>query len=416
MRSILNGITRIQSVASQPVVRRADIGLLSIGLLNTDQAQYPVFGVDPADANHLLAADAASETMNASADGGQHWFELPLLTKAVTDSGRFRVAVSGATSVNAIAWDPTNSCHILVGTMQNGVIRSTDGGLTWKRVVGSEHATFITSFYHPPSGAIWMSTYGRGLWNINVDRSPPATGRCAFPTPPGVVGGRPDTLIVFPVGGGASRPFEGTSDSIVCPTCTVLAVHVGWITDVAADAKGVSQVDISNGTLVALDKRGNQVPAPVPNAYRTDEGESLRRLVGREIAGARRVRAIVLNGTQLVAVVLGRAELPMAGVREPVVLVASPGSSRSPSLVVSGDSALVRGYAFLPGAGDAGVEIRVDEVPRARGVSVGRDGTFAAVVQLTEGPGRVTVRALQRDGKRLTLAQTIVTVVARERD
>ena len=79
------------------------------------------------------------------------------------------------------------SCHVLVGTLQNGVIRSADGGLTWKRVAGSPVVTYVTSFYFPPTGQIWMSSYGRGLWTLSVDRERPAGSRCAFPSPPGTV-------------------------------------------------------------------------------------------------------------------------------------------------------------------------------------------------------------------------------------
>jgi hypothetical protein len=105
----------------------------------------------------------------------------------VSDSGRFLLAKDGSSFATTIAWDPANTCHILVGTMQNGIIRSIDGGQTWKRIAGSPVITYVSSFFFPPTGSIWTSAYGRGLWTLNVDRSPPASGRCAFPQPPGTV-------------------------------------------------------------------------------------------------------------------------------------------------------------------------------------------------------------------------------------
>src|SRR5688500_478616 len=182
------GLFRAHDVVNQPVVRRADsTGLGSIGLLRTGQGTYTVFGVDPASPNHLIAADITAGEMKASADGGIKWFSLPALTAAVTDTGKFKFSKDIVSFATVIAWDPSNSCHVLVGTLQNGVIRSADGGLSWKRVAGSPVVTYVTSFYFPPTGQIWMSSYGRGLWTLSVDRERPAGSRCAFPSPPGTV-------------------------------------------------------------------------------------------------------------------------------------------------------------------------------------------------------------------------------------
>ena len=186
-RGSFAGLYRVADVTAQATVRAADsTGIAELGIVRTGPARYVVFGVDPKNANHLLAPDIGpAQDMKASDDGGVSWFSLPGLTAAVSDSGKFRMSMGPAPFASAVAWDPANSCHILIGTMQNGVIRSTDGGLTWKRVDGSAVATTISSFYFPPSGEIWLSTYGRGLWRLTVDRRPPTTGRCSFPTPPG---------------------------------------------------------------------------------------------------------------------------------------------------------------------------------------------------------------------------------------
>ena len=186
------GLVRVQDVETQPIVSAADsVNLFSIGLLNTDEASYAAFAADPSTPNHLLAADIGGGVMKASVNGGSSWFALPALTTALLDSGRFLMSQGNASFATTIAWDPANTCHILIGTMQNGVIRSADGGRTWLRVPGSNVVTFVTSFFFPPTGSIWMSAYGRGLWNLSVDRSKPANGRCAFPQPGGA-----DTLII----------------------------------------------------------------------------------------------------------------------------------------------------------------------------------------------------------------------------
>ena len=416
-RSSTIGLFRVQNVTGQAVVRRADsTGILSLAQLNTGQASYTVFGVDPANPNDLLAPDVVAGTMKASTDGGLHWFAYDPLTVAVTDSGRFLLSASGSPSVSVIAWDPTNSCHILVGTMQNGILRSADGGLTWRKVLNSAVATYITSFFFPPSGAIWMSTHGRGLWNVNVDRRKPTSGRCQFPQPPGVVNGSLDSLVVWGFAGGNVRPFGGVTDSMICATCTIIAAHDGWITDVITDRNEVRGIAISSGVLEQRNRGRRELPLSVPNFYRLGEGEGLRRMVGREIADTRRVRALVMNGNALVGIVLGRSELANPGARTPEILIASTGSSRDPSVVVTDDSIEVRGYGFLPGTNASGADIALDDEILVKGVEVRGDGTFTAKVPVFHGPGPALVTATQRDGKRTTSARTTVTVAAREHD
>ncbi|MDQ2768712.1 MAG: hypothetical protein M3Y30_16345 [Gemmatimonadota bacterium] len=411
------GLFRVDNVTGQATVRRADsTGILSLAQLNTGQASYTVFGVDPSNANHLLAPDVLTNTMKASTDGGLHWFAYDPLTVAVTDTGRFLVSVNGSPSVSAIAWDPTNSCHILVGTMQNGILRSTDGGLTWRRVLNSAFATYITSFFFPPTGSIWMSTYGRGLWTVNVDRRPPSSGRCAFPQPPGVINGSLDSLVVWRLDGGKIRPFGGLTDSLVCATCSIISAHDGFITDVAMDKNVVRGIAISSGMLVQRNREKRETPLPVSNSYRFAESVGLQRLVGREIIDTRRVRALVMNGTALIGIVLGGREMSFPAARTPAILIANTGGSRDPSVVLSDDSIVVRGYGFLPGTNANGADIGLDDETVAKGIEVRSDGTFTAKVPVVRGPGPVAVSATQRDGNRTTTARAVLTVAAREHD
>jgi len=181
---------RVRSLAGQPVVKQINlVGIGFLGSVRTPQSRRVVFGVDPRDANHLISADISGGAMKLSADGGDHWFPLPQLTNAVTDNGRFLFTLLDRSLATVIAWDPVDSCHILVGTMQNGVIRSTDGGNTWKRIEGSENVTSVSSIFFPPTGPVWVSTSGRGLWTLRIGRRE-SPGTCRFPQPP--PGGPPD--------------------------------------------------------------------------------------------------------------------------------------------------------------------------------------------------------------------------------
>lgn len=397
MRGSAAGIFRASGVSGAVNVRRADsLGIFSLSVFGTAQSRYAVVGVDPRNADHLIAQDP-SLGMLASANGGISWFPLPALQLASTDSGRFLTSTAALVpSVTAIAWDPTNSCHILVGTMQNGIIRSADGGNTWSRVAGSLVTTYITSFFFPPTGAIWMSTYGRGLWNVTVDRRPPASGRCPFPRPPRPVI-TPDTLIVVATSTAAPHPFAGLSDSVMCATCSAVLVREGWITDVTIDDV-VRALAISGGYVEQRDRFGREIPLTVPNRTLPLPTETLRRLAGRSLTEERRVRGLVLDGRRLVATLVGRDPVPIAPIRSPSI-VARP---------LSGDSLEVIGDQFRPGAGNEGVILVADADTVARSIVVAANGRFATRIPWHGPPGQVTLTAVQRDGLRTSEAITVI--------
>jgi hypothetical protein len=307
-------------------------------------------------------------------------------------------------TVTSIAWDPMNSCHILIGTMQNGVIRSADGGRTWAQVRGSKYATFVTSFFFPPSGAIWMSTYGRGLWRINVDRAPPSSGRCDFPQKPGGVV-VPEPPLWIGRAGGTPRPFRGLADSVICATCTVLVAYDGWITDVEGDPD-VKAVATSSGYLEQRSHDGREATATVANSAGDVESQRLRARLRGAITGERHVRGLVLDGTRLVAFIIGSAPLPIAPIRKPVVIARSTGR----------DLVQVRGFHFLPGTGGKGVTVLVESDTVASGVPVSADGHFQTQIHMQRRPpGWNVVTVLQRDGLRTTSAMTRLQVVSMER-
>jgi hypothetical protein len=396
---------RASAVSGTVTVRVADsIGMQKIGVMGTGQSRYAVVGVDPKNPDHLLAQDVFTGT-KASRDGGITWFRIPALDSAASDSGRYLPSMNWFPSVTTISWDPTNSCHILIGTMQNGVIRSADGGRTWAQVRGSKNATIVTSFFFPPSGPIWMSTYGRGLWRINVDRAAPPSSRCEFPRPPGDMAQPEPTSVMLRIGG-TSRPFRGLSDSVICATCTVFVVYDGWITDVEGDP-AVRAVATSSGHVEQRRADGREAPVTIANSFRDAESERLRARLRREITDERHVRGLVLDGTRLVAFLVGSTPLPIAPVRNPAVIARSIGS----------DSVLVRGFNFLTGQGERGVTVLVAQDTVTRDVRVGADGRFEARIRMQRrAPGFVIVTVLQRDGLRTTLATASLQIVSRESD
>jgi len=410
------GLMRGSNLAGQPAVRRADsLGMLALGSLHTPISRYVVFGVDPANPDHLIAPDAAAGEMKYSANGGVNWFPYSRLTQAVTDSGRFLFTVREITLASVVAWDPYDSCHILVGTTQNGVIRSADGGNTWKRVDGSRAATLISSFYFPPTGNVWMSTNGRGLWTLDLDRRGSSSGRlCRFPTrPPRDV--HDSTVVVNPATG-VARAFSGLGDSVVCRVCSVVMVREGWVSDLRMSGDVVQEIAITSGRVSQVDRTGRETPLSVPNVYMPGYGRFRGRPYARSLTGDRRVRALVLQGARLVGLVAAEGELPFAPPNLPIVHVLNVGKGGTHSAVEVGDFVRVIGSGFLSASGgQSQVRLFSDGRPMPQSVAVGANGSFTVQLPVHRGPGELVVTAEQRDGRRLTIARGTIDVLPKDR-
>ncbi|HKD78233.1 MAG TPA: sialidase family protein [Candidatus Angelobacter sp.] len=169
----LVGLLKVTGVGTAtPLVSNADAGLVSIGgyCMGFETFVCPtVFGVDPNNPQHIIAADVGTNQMKVSVDGGTTWKVDSALTTLLTNNGEFRFSEPNfGTQAHVIAFDPANSNRILVGTEANGVIASLDGGQTWAKMFASEQATGITSFFFDEvQNNVLASSYGRGLWKLS---------------------------------------------------------------------------------------------------------------------------------------------------------------------------------------------------------------------------------------------------------
>ena len=409
------GLMRAAGLAGQATVTPADaLGNVALGSLRTPIARYVVFGADPKNPDHLIAPDVDGGEMKFSADGGVTWHPLPQLTQTVTGGGQYLFALSELSLASVIAWDPYDSCHILVGTIQNGIIRSTDGGNTWAEIAGSKPVTYVSSFYFPPTGAIWVSTNGRGLWTLDLPRQSGAdAGRCRFPG--AVVAEAPvETTVAIDPGTGSSQPFRGLDDPAVCSACSMIIVRNGWVTDLQISGDNVQEIAISGGTISQIDRSGREIPLVVPNIYRPGDGKLAERIRSRAVTGSRRVRGLILEGTRLRQVIAASGELPFAPARTPMVFVFSadkPGAS----LIEAGETARVIGTNFLPSSGpETLVRIRFDNEVVAERVPVQADGSFSVDIPVRHLPGEVLVTAEQRDGRRLTVERATMDIITND--
>jgi photosystem II stability/assembly factor-like uncharacterized protein len=161
-----------------PAVTATDVGPENLDFWTPDDApwiQPHVLGIDPSDPMHLIAADRATQTMKVSIDGGASWRTDGKLTKLVTDDGKLSFDNPFVNSqAHVIAFDPVYSRSILVGTEASGILASRNGGATWFRVPHSRRIPAISDFFFDESaGLAFVSTYGRGLWKLDLRKLEP---------------------------------------------------------------------------------------------------------------------------------------------------------------------------------------------------------------------------------------------------
>ena len=400
-------LTRIRSIATTPQITRADNGLGGMGVLKTMFAFYTVFGSDPNDASRLIAPDLVDNQMKFSRDGGQTWTPDAALTAAVTDNGKFIFRSTDEPLASVIAFDPYDSCHIIIGTHQRGLIRTTDGGGTWTFIRGSQHVTYPTSVYFPRTGRPWVSSYGRGLWQLKVSRRA-TNGNCAFFPPDRPV--RFDSTLVLDAATGASRPFRSLGDA--CPTCEFLTVRGGWFTGTATTGDTLTSVAISSGILVPVDTAGRERPARFANTYSLGEWRSPVAAVARAMPRTLRLRAIGVEAGRIRVLVVGARELALPERVVPSLQVVGVSTNGT---VARGSTVRVVGSAFagVPPGGMA--QLLVDGVLVADRIQVSRAGTFTTTLTINGALGAdVELVVMQQDGVRLLRASTTIRVVAPE--
>lgn len=132
-----------------------------------------VLAVDPSDPSHLIAPDRNNKSMVFSEDGGETWQEDEELTDLVTrNDAEFLWGGRGGSrfsQVSAIDFDPENGDRILVGTENNGIIASLDGGENWFPIPGSEKVPRPTRFFFDSlNDVVYVASWGRGLWKLEL--------------------------------------------------------------------------------------------------------------------------------------------------------------------------------------------------------------------------------------------------------
>jgi photosystem II stability/assembly factor-like uncharacterized protein len=342
----ISGVSR-SGIIGVPRVVMADVnGLGSIGIYPMGEGCFvlpSVFGVDPRNPNHLIAADIEDSSMKESLDGGIYWTENVTLTKKVIDANPFGsphydfylratvnppyATIPGARlQPHVIAFDPFMRNHILVGTENVGVIESFDGGRFWVTLPGTSQIPSITSFafQKPLEGSnehtFYVSSYGRGLWKIV---SPAFFRVYLFPQALGALWQQGTILDTFTAD---SIDFFNFDDPQFCYRCQIFTSTHAYISDILIDGGAVAQINLSQGHMIGSDTQGNPMKLDIPTVLDEAVGEFNGCNACQEvIAAGGTIRGVVLKpltslgnmssqASELFAIIVSYGELSNAEV------------------------------------------------------------------------------------------------------
>ncbi|MBC8346388.1 MAG: T9SS type A sorting domain-containing protein [Candidatus Marinimicrobia bacterium] len=109
--------------------------------------------MDPSNSNNIYIATGSADkksTIYLSKDGGQTFQEV-------------RTGIT-STRMSKIFINPENPNHLLLGTMDQGLFSSTNGGMTWESVPGPYYLRINDIYFSPITGMIYLGTNGMGVW------------------------------------------------------------------------------------------------------------------------------------------------------------------------------------------------------------------------------------------------------------
>jgi hypothetical protein len=319
-----------------------DAGLESLAIDYSHEVPRPVLAVNPQNTNQMLAFDMGDGTIKYSKDRGETWNPDNALTTLIQQNGQYQtVTAYNGPLVTVIAWDPDAPCHILVGVKQGGIYETLDGGGEWAPVSSYSPIPSVTSFYFPPSGQIIASSYGRGLWKIDSSRTPKS---CVFypqPVPP-----RSGMRIINPATG---ANMHGSPDGFPdgCENCRIIIAKNGEIDNVEGSGNRLVRFALKRGQVFEFDRSGKEVPLDIPNS----SPQNIDRRAILSISGRKpedRIKALVVKGDQLVAVVETERELPFQPIQEPRTIVTAKSAHGGVVFAAPGEQVVLQGRGFAP--------------------------------------------------------------------
>jgi hypothetical protein len=284
----------VAPIGNPSVIYLPDNG--SLGLRATEFDWQSVFGVNPINYRHVLVPDIVNGVMKVTRDAGATWVTDTMLTNLVTRYGvsKFYNGIPNI-QVSHISWDPYHTNRIVVGTRENGVIFSENGGVTWRRIRDSPNMIFLTGFAFRPDNICYASTYGRGLWKIdfNVFVVSPREGDWCM------------SCMVFNRNFLPSN-FRDVSDA------TIITVHGGQITGVSGGADKKIQVQLSEKAAYKMWVPEKEIIDNVPEMIKSKEKQIVNKkmlalkLVCRECI----ITGLIVKQNEVAGYIVNKGELP----------------------------------------------------------------------------------------------------------
>jgi hypothetical protein len=314
----------------------------------------------------VLAPDIENQLIWVTSDGGANWMRNDGLRERVTDGGRLLIYDGHPyhMQVTDIAFSPYERNLIVVGTRDAGVIYSDDRGRSWTTVPGSRDMRYVTGFFFDENGFLTVSTYGRGLWRIDMRRRTRPFG------PPGV---KDHPICGFNFGDCIVRlppdPRVNVVNNLRWHDYDVLVVLGGRITGLTRSNGRLDSISISSG---ASYRFYSAIDTALPELTESDDlGELAKDPAAQFALGNKEVIAgLILKGGELAGVLARQAEfateqkaLPAPeGSSEPAdkpdpsqpYLAVSTRSPTGPGMVQDGGSVRLSGRGF-----DAGSSVEV---------------------------------------------------------
>ncbi|MEW8688056.1 MAG: VCBS repeat-containing protein [Candidatus Thiodiazotropha sp.] len=154
-------------------------------------SQFGAFGVNPGDANHIIANDLSgtSPVMVRTINGGQTWTELPQLDNMLTGGGDFvaetqlgaRPGDNAYPQASLVAINPSDRDMIVAAGHDSGVFLSLDGGNHWRLLTDPRTNNALRPHVSRPLYAhfesyfdghanLYIGARGRGAWRIGINR------------------------------------------------------------------------------------------------------------------------------------------------------------------------------------------------------------------------------------------------------
>lgn len=379
----------------------------SLELIGEEFKWYVPFGVNPENPNHLIVPDAVNDVVKVSTDGGVTWTADRTLTDLITNNGEYMF--DGC--VREISFNPYNPDQIFIGTLQNGLFCSTDGGRTWDQVDGTAKIPNILSFNYAQSNVITFASYGNGLWTLKnrVDRRrAPLSARFS----------PPDSLPRFlPLPEGKQDlAFRNLPEAVQCENCKYYVVRNGAITDIQLDAaKKTLRVWMKQGSLETFDADGKKTAGDWQIAVDNNpqQGKPKYELAKINTRG-KPIRGFVASPSKMIGVVSGDDEIPVREVKyrqAPAIFASGPDLRSGAPMVPAGEKFRLSGVNFTP---SKALTISIDGQNTGIAAQTDAGGHFIVEIKAPAVWGKHNITAQEPAGGKKAETEIVVTRIGDE--